>query len=363
MLPFVPETLDIKTISAARLLRKIVFTLDHEADSNAYSLPEQDSPEAAPVEANAHFKTVRLVLGHLLGDDIRFSTESLASPDATLESTLSRLYQSALTRTLVATVLNCPDGTVTPLMVHQFFARIAWLDESILITPEANAQFEFYVHGYTAFWDEAIVLGAGKYSELGGLLTPVPEDLQHWMVQFKRGERRMPIVEWLALSPASALYNGLAVADHEYSEENSVEDESHSVFAGVVASLLPSLGDYEDDVLLLSLTEQLDSTATWVSIEHYLRSIPALDAEAIALPIDLSTPMSVATRREFFRKIAVYVFNPDNEPWLDLALENARRAPGMRALSVATALCLEHPELAPELALRVGIPDAATGAS
>lgn len=354
MLPSVPEALDIKTISTARLLRKIVFTLDHEADSNVYSLPEQDSPEAAPVEANAHFKTVRLVLRHLLGDDIRFSTESIGSPDAGLETKLSTLYQSTLTRTLVATVLRCPEDAVTPLMVHQFFARIAWLDESKLITQEARDQLGFYVDGYTAFWDEAIILGEDNYSELGGLLTPIPTDLQYWMVQFKRGERSMPIVEWITLSSASALYNGLAVADHEYSEENSVESEPHSVFASVVASLLPSHGGYEDDVLMLSLSEQLDSAAMWVSIEHYLRSIPALDAEATALPIDLSTPMSAATRREFFRKIAVYVFNPDNEPWLDLALENARNASEMRALSVATALCLKHPELAPELALRIG---------
>lgn len=354
MLPSVPETLDIKTISTARLLRKIVFTLDHEADSNVYSLPEQDSPEAGPVEANAHFKTVRLVLRHLLGDDIRFSTESIGNPDAGLETKLSTLYQSTLTRTLVATVLRCPEDAVTPLMVHQFFARIAWLDESKLITQEARDQLGFYVDGYTAFWDEAIILGEDDYSELGGLLTPIPEDLQYWMVQFKRGESSMPIVEWITLSSASALYNGLAVADHEYSEENSVESEPHSVFASVVASLLPSHGGYEDDVLMLSLSEQLDSAAIWVSIEHYLRSIPALDAEATALPIDLSTPMSAATRREFFRKIAVYVFNPDNEPWLDLALTNARSASEMRALSVATALCLKHPELAPELALRVG---------
>lgn len=349
-----PEVLDIKTISTAHLLHKIAFTLDHDADNNGYVFPEQDSPEAALIEANAHFKTVRLVLGHLLGDDIRFSTESPANAVTDLDSKLSTLYQSSLTRTLVATVLSCPEDAVTPLMVHQFFARIAWLDESILITPEASAQFEFYVYGYTAFWDGAIVLGVDEYSELGGLLTPIPEDLQYWMVQFKRGERSMPVAEWITLSSASALYNGLAVADQEYSEENSVESDAYSVFASVVASLLPSHGDYEDDVLLLSLTKQLDSAATWVSIEHYLRSIPTLDAEATALPIDLSTPMSAATRREFFRKIAVHVFNPDNEPWLDLALESARSAPGMRALSAAAALCLKHPELAPELALRVG---------
>ncbi|MDB5979664.1 MAG: hypothetical protein JWQ69_679, partial [Pseudomonas sp.] len=331
----------------ATLLRRLSIALNDPIDDPKLSNTPHN-PSAPPVESRHFFRVVRGVLQHIFGSDSAFPGDELADYESTQDLKVAQLYQSPVTRSLVARAWSRSESDITPFWIHQTLHRIAWLNDAHLTSEKARSQLDAYLYGFKEFWDKDIELGEGDYSELGDLFTSVPEDLHMWMVQFKRGLRLAPAPEWFALAPASALYQGLL-----YGEEKEATSDTLTVFASVVSRLLPTHDDYHDEALMHSLTEQLDSPGAWISIVAYLQAIPTKATLGLQLQIDAAMPLSTATRCDFFRRIAVHVLNPDNKPWLDQAISQARRAPGMRILSLATSLCVEQSKLTSELALRI----------
>jgi len=344
MTPTVLQPLNVQTITADRLLRKIDIALG----ITNYPVPGTSASATDSARREEHFRIARRVLNHLLGEDISFSTNDLATPDAEQDSKLARLYQSVEARRLYANAMGTSEAEVSPWMLHQFFARIAWLDESGVTTESARRQLENFLYESTPFWGVETVLGRGAYSELGELLTVVPEDLRQWMVQFKRGARLVPMGEWIALSSGRALYNGLAAQQNVLADEG--KRTALSRLCDVLSGIVPT-NEYRDNALLSSLDEQLKMPRVWTSLILNLEAMPRNDRPDANLRVDLSTHTSVATRVEYFRKIAVYVVNPDNERWLVPAIDKAKSASGMRALSLAIKLRFEHSGLAFESAM------------
>ncbi|MEE5115782.1 deaminase domain-containing protein [Pseudomonas alliivorans] len=330
----------ILTLDTRQLLFNVAVALDPNLP-----VPDLSDRDVVPED---HFRTVRRVLNHLLGDDIRFSTDGLAQPNADQERKLSLLYQSDKARQLCADTLHVPEADVSTWLMQQFFARIAWLNESVVVTDTARAQLENYLYVTLPFWGGRVVLGQDEFSELGELLVPVPDDLRLWMVQFRRGARLVPIAQWVAMSPAETLYNGLA-AWHAVVHTDSGQD-AISLFCESFSRLIPTT-QYRDRDLLNWLNLSLEKTDFWSSFTSSLTG--ALGDERLLdnLQVDLATPTSLATRLDYLRKLASYVVDPDNEQWLASAIAEARRAPGMRALSLAIRLSFEHSGLAFESAI------------
>jgi hypothetical protein len=340
-------TPDPENIFDATLLRRLSIALNDPIDDPALS-DTADNPYAPAVDARHFFRVVRGVLQHIFGNDSAFPGDDPTDYESTQDLKVAQLYQSPVTRSLIARTWARSESDITPFWIHQTLHRVAWLNDAHLTSEKAQSQLDAYLYGFKDFWDKDIELGHGDYSELGDLFASVPEDLQPWMVQFKRGLRLAPAPEWFALAPASALYQGLL-----YGEKKEATSDTLTVFASVVSRLLPTHDDYHDEALMHSLTEQLDSPGAWISIVDYLLAIPTKATLGLQLQIDAATPLSTATRCDFFRRIAVHVLNPDNKPWLDQAIAQARRALGMRILSLATSLCVEQPKLTSELALRI----------
>lgn len=331
--PIPTDTLDIYAVNEEL---SGVVALD---ENHLLAIPEGSGEQDR--EPSVHFEVVRAVLKRLLGDDSDFHVTDLSDPTTQLDSALLRLYQSPRTRTLVSRLKNCPEETLNHVQIHQFFADIAWLNESSLTTPHARAQYDAYLYDADSYWSPAIVLGEGDYSELGELLKPIPEDLRHWMIQFKRGARFAPIVEWISAAPARVLYQGMAAAI-----------DAESPFQVVVSRLFSTQGSYQDKALLDSLTQQLDSSAAWLMIIDSLSAMPLTERGTALLPIDMATPISSATRRVFLRQVAEYAMNPDGQPWLSEAISSAETTSSMRALSLAIRLRQVHPDITSEVALR-----------
>ncbi|AWK13869.1 hypothetical protein SK355_11480 [Candidatus Fukatsuia symbiotica] len=330
-----------------QLLQAVINELgnDNESEISNEIRPNITAQSALVTSAKAlkHFKVVRLVLAHLFGAEITFPiADVVAGSHAGQEAKLLTLYCSTRSKTLVEKVLGCPANEVTPALVHHFFGRLAWIDESTLTGTSAQAQLEKYLFGINPFWDKEIQLGAGDYSELGGLLTPVPTDLRSWMIQFKRGERLYIAAEWLATVSAADLYDGFAQG------EGKKDAAPLLVFTTAFDRLLAPLPhEYQDNLLVPALTKQISSVASWLSIEIYLSKM------ADASTIDLGEPVSLATRMLFYHKITQYVINPDNGTWLATDIERAQNAPGMQTLSLAISLRREHSTLKPEQALKI----------
>ncbi|QHF01107.1 hypothetical protein N015_01260 [Pseudomonas asturiensis] len=331
---------NILTLDTRQLLFNVAVALD----------PNLPAPYLSdnPVLPEEHFRTVRRVLNHLLGDDIRFSTLGLAQPNAEQEHRLSLLYQSDKARQLCADTLHVPEADVSTWLMHQFFARIAWLNESVVVTDTARAQLENYLYVTLPFWGANIVLGEDEFSELGELLAPVPDDLRLWMVQFRRGARLVPIAQWVSLNPVQTLYNGMA-ARHAAAHTDSGQD-AISLFCESFSRLIPTT-QYRDRELLDWLTLSLEKADFWSSLTLSLAVTPDDDALLGDLQVDLATPTSLATRAGYLRKLVSYVVDPDHEQWVESAIADARRAPGMRALSLAIRLSFEHSGLAFESAI------------
>lgn len=340
-------TTDLEKVFDATLLRRLSIALNDPIDDPALGETE-NNPSAPPVEARHFFRVARGVLQHIFGNDRAFPTDEMADSESTQDLKVAQLYQSPATRSLIARTWGRSESDITPFWIHQIFGRIAWLNDAHLTSESARSQREAYLYGFNEFWDPDIALGEGEYSELGDLFASVPEDLRLWMVQFKRGARLALASEWFALAPASALYQGLL-----YGEKKEATSDTLDVLSAVASRLLPTHGDYQDEALMHSLTEQLDSPGAWISIVVYLKAIPTTATLGLELRVDTATPLSTATRCDFFRRIAVYVLNPGNEPWLEQAIAQAKRAPGMRVLSLATSLCARRPRVTSESALRI----------
>ncbi|WP_025995440.1 deaminase domain-containing protein [Pseudomonas viridiflava] len=326
---------DILAINASQLLLAIERALGASSDSASYITDSIVLPED-------QFRIVRRVLIHLLGEDIRFSTRDLAAADAEQEHKLSLLYRSAKARKLYADALGVEEADVSPWHMHQFYARIAWLNESTVTGEAAKAQLEHYVFKSLPFWGAAQMPGKSGYSALGELLTPIPEDLRLWMVQFKRGARLVPVAEWIEHCSAQSLYNGLAVRHARKSDGDA--PDALSLFCDTFSALIPA-DLYRDRTLSDWLNPLLATPSSWSVCMDVLTSVEHSEPTLGGLQIDAGTPMSLPTRAEYLRKLAAFVVNPDNERWLAPAIASAERAPAMRALSLAIRLRFEHGNL------------------
>nr|WP_122315106.1 deaminase domain-containing protein [Pseudomonas cichorii] len=298
MTPTVLQPLNIQSIKTSRLFLNIELALGVAQ----YPVSPERYSGTAQVSSAEHFAIVRLVLHHLLGADTTLSDINPVRPDADQERKLFLIYQSEKAWKLYADAMGTPVSEVTPWLVHQFFARMAWLE---------------------------------------GPLTAVPADLRPWMMQFKRGARLMPIGEWIARSSAASLYNGMAVARDEQSRPVL------SVVCDAISTLLPP-GEYRDKALWSALEEKFSAIETWWLLEFYLKAMP----ESVqGLQLDFLTPTSVASRAGFYRKVAVHALNPEGAPWLADAISRAAHAPGMRSLSLASELRFRHASLSFESAM------------
>nr|WP_249583094.1 deaminase domain-containing protein [Pseudomonas viridiflava] len=332
MLSTTHHPLEILAIDASQLFLNIDAALGVPRDPLSYVTDDAALPQE-------HFRIVRLVLTHLLGEDISFSTRDMAVPDADQQHKLSLLYQGTRARALYAAAMGVAEADISTWQMHQFYARIAWLNESAVTGEAGQAQLEDYVFKSLPFWGATAIPGVAGYSQLADLLAPIPEDLRLWMVQFKRGARLVPAAEWIQLSSMQSLYNGLA-ARHTAEMGSAV-----SLFCDSFSGLIPN-GLYRDRALSDWLTTHLQTPDVWSTLTEALSSTGRAESGPGDLQVDPATHMSVATRAEYLRKIVTCVVNPDNERWLAPAIANAQRAPAMRALSLAIRLRFEHPGLA-----------------
>ncbi len=149
----------------------------------------------------------------------------------------------------------------------------------------------------------------------------------------------LPMGEWVDLCSGRALYNGMASQLNILGNDQT--PSALSLLCDVIAGMTPPR-EYRDKVLLASITEQLETPRIWASLILYLQAIPQNDQPVSGIQVDFSTPLSLATRAGFFRKVVAYVVNPDNQGWLTPAIDKATAAPGMRALSLAIRLGFEH---------------------
>ncbi|WP_339056433.1 hypothetical protein [Candidatus Regiella endosymbiont of Tuberolachnus salignus] len=299
------------------------------------------------------------LLTYLLGSDISFPVPTdmaeLYSASATQENKLLTLYHSDLTKALIAKVLGCSPNAVNSEVAHAFFGRLAWLDTATITSDKAKAQLEKYLYGPQPFWDPAIQLGSGDYSELGQLLSSIPDELRWWMVQFKRGERLYLLTEWLPLASQKTLYDGFVKQTQQQG------DDPLLVFAGVIDRELKSVKQqYRDDVLAPALNTALASKNTAVLVMLYFNWNAVQEGatrEQDLPPIDWSEPISLATRRDCYQRMATYLLNSSNAPgdedWLSDAIEQAQQANGMQVLSLATALRQARPQLERDQALKL----------
>ncbi|GAB7530318.1 deaminase domain-containing protein [Pseudomonas sp. 3A(2025)] len=328
------QPLTIHSIKTGRLF----YNIDLALGLVPYSVAVESHSDAADVSPQEHFRVARRVLVHLLGDDIGFSNGNPALPDTAQEYKLWLLYQSDKAWKLYADAVGTPLSEITPWLMHRFFARIAWLDESVISSEAARAQLQDFVYGLRPYRDTGVVVDLEDYPLLGELVEPVPEDLRHWMVQFKRGGQLMPLGEWIARSTGHALYNGIFAQRHEATRP------SLDVFSDAVAAMVPA-GEYRDKALSGALAKAIGSLATWLTIVYDLKAIPEGDRPDSRLQLDVLTPTSIDSRAGFLRKVAVYVLNPADEDWLTVAIANARMAPGLQILSLASALRFRHAQL------------------
>lgn len=216
----------------------------------------------------------------------------------------------------------------------------------------------------TPFWSAADLLGSGDYSELGALFDTIPEALRLWMVQFKRGARLVPMGEWVDLCSPAALYAGLA-ADHADSGSGAKRAAADIVWDEM--SWLFAPGEYHDSALFALINQRLSEPRSREQMQRYLAAIPSASSPHGYLQVDVSTPVTRAARAQWLRKVVTYAVNPRSVPWLHTAIDKARAAPGMRALSLAIKLRFEHPTLPFDqvigLATLLLLPDLASSAA
>ncbi|WP_295476729.1 deaminase domain-containing protein [uncultured Pseudomonas sp.] len=296
-------------------------------------VPAERYASVLQVRAADHFRIVRLVLGHLLGDDI--FTGDPVQPALYL----ARLYQGDGVRQLYAEVMGVAQAEVTVWQVHQFLARLAWLNLPPASDAAAHEQLEDFLYGVAARRGADL---AEDYPLLGELLTPIPEVLRAWMVPLKRGARYLTAEAWVTLGTGQLLYQGLA--------EDEPALETLVTLGPGQAAWLPA-GKSHDQALAEALDARLHGTATG---QWLVRCFTALAQQGITcqglLP-DPLTPLADTGRAVFLRKLAEHTLNPGGRPWLAEAQAAASRSPGRRALSLATVLRQRYANLSPAQAM------------
>ncbi len=333
-----PSTL--QTLETSRLF----LNIEQALGTTPHPVSTERHAGTADVPADEYFRIVRLVLTHLLGEDTGFANGNPALPDAAQANRLMQLYQGEKAWKLCADAVGVPLSEVTPWLVHQFFARMAWLNEARFSTPAQRSQLHDLIYELRYYQSPDEVVDMRENPLFAELLGSVPEDLRLWMVQFKRGERLMPMGELIARSDGRALCSGLLA----WSQQDS--RSALSVFSDVMAAKVAP-GDYCDKTVSSALEQQLKTLATWASMVAYLQAIPESDHPDSRLQLDVLTPTSVDSRSELLRKVATYVLNPTDDDWLALAIAGARQAPGMQLLSLAIELRSRHADLALEPAM------------
>ncbi len=310
--------------------------------SQRLSLALGNPASSFSIDADAYFDLIRQMLVYLLEGDLTFAVDELHRLDGAQDERLRKLYQSEKTRALVAQVLQVTAQSLTPAIIHQFFADLVRLSGEGLDTAGDREQLEDYVHNsIVPFWSPEIVLGQGRYASLGKLLENVPQDLKFWLLQFRRGHDMLPLAQWLKAASDALLYRAMAHA------ENSPEQESPlDVVLKVLHRILTEDERLQDDVVEASLNQQLEGLSVRLTIIDCLQALPKAQRLCGGLDVDLTTPVSRSTRHEFFGRVVRHALNPDGQPWLDAAILEARSAHGLRGLILAVALHARHRTLA-----------------
>ncbi|WP_165840756.1 deaminase domain-containing protein [Pseudomonas sp. SDI] len=279
----------------------------------------------------------------MLGDDITFPGNADVPSRKLLD-----LYCSRATHELIAELLEVAPQAIEPRLVHAFFARLAWIDDAPITSPEARLQLEDLLYRTSPLSNQASRLGTGEFSELGSLLEPVPEDLQMWMLQFKHGLHWEAAAEWLTHCPIGALQHGLSRC------EPNPPQNALAALASVIERLLPSAADYRDRPLADSLARQLPAEATQQFIHQLILASLGNEPVGQARQIEWSPSLDATTCRQLFTRLALATLGANDEPWLALALHMAAQAPEVQAFSFATQLIRRHPQLSSQCCLRLG---------
>ncbi len=356
--------------------RILAFPLQHISTPQLFSNIEQalglahdqtpgsTDDSTGPVQPEAHFRIVERVLAHLLGDDTGFSLNDPAAPEDQQAHLLALIYQSEAAYALCAEAGKLAVEEVTPWHIHQFFARLAWLNEPASTAEQAQAQLNQFLYTSTPLRSAAASLGRGDYAELGTLLDTIPEALRLWMLQFKRGARLVSMDEWIAWCAPPALYAGLAACHAE--SGSSASDTAAGIVWDEVSWLFAS-GEYDDSAVSSLINQRLAEPRCREQTQRYLQAIPKVSSPHAYLQVDVSTPVTRAARAQLLRKVVTYAVHQGSVPWLSPAMDKARTAPGRRALSLAIKLRFEQPTLTFDqvigLAALLLLPDLASSAA
>lgn len=348
--PFTPSQL-LEKIRAHVMTRP---STEEDLDNNILSpapalvANDLDIPLSTPLDAYDPIRAVHLTLNYLLDGNTRFPED----PRFTFVN-LMDLYGDTKTYALVAAVLDVEPDTLTPRHIHHFFARIAWINEASIKTPSARKQLDELLFGEKPLSAEAARLGKGEFSELGELLTGVPDALQIWMLQFKRGEHRDTASDWLAHCPAENLLNDLTAY-----EANPAQTALTALIM-TLKEVLPTKTEYEDNALILSrnrhLTEPMmnlrvrvlpaaSQVPTWTDEDRSRDDRP---------PVEWSKAQTQDVGARLLRKVVLHVLDASTEAWVRLTLDDAQRAQGMQAFSFANKLKQVHPALSTTDCLRL----------
>ncbi|PYC18618.1 deaminase domain-containing protein [Pseudomonas mosselii] len=307
-----------------------------------------DIPLGAPLEAYDPIRAVHLTLNYLLDGNTRFPEDPRF-----IFVNLMDLFGDTKTYALVAAVLGVEADTLTPRQIHDFFARIAWVNEASIKTPAARKQLDELLFGEKPLSAEAARLGKDEFCELGELLTGVPEALQIWMLQFKRGERRDTASDWLAHCPAENLLKGLTA--HELNPAQT----ALTALTITLKEVLPTQIGYEDNALILSrnlhLTQPLMNLRVRVlpaasQVPAWADEDPSRDDSP---PVEWSNAQTQDLGARLLRKVVLHALDASTEAWVPLTLDIAQRAQGMQAFSFANKLKQVHPTLSATDCLRL----------
>lgn len=348
--PFTPTQL-LEKIRAHVTTRP---STDEDLDNNILSptpalvADDLDIPLSTPLDAHDPIRAVHLTLNYLLDGNTRFPED----PRSTFVN-LMDLYGNTKTYALVAAVLDVEPDTLTPRQIHDFFARIAWINEASIKTPAARKQLDALLFGEKPLSAEATRLGKDEFSELGELLTGVPDALQIWMLQFKRGERRDTASDWLAHCPAENLLKGLTAY------ESNPAQTALTALTITLKEVLPTKTEYEDNALILSrnlhLTQPMMNLR--VRVLPAASQVPAWADEDRSRddspPVEWSKPQTQDLGARLLRKVALHALDASTEAWVPLTLAIAQRAHGMQAFSFANKLKQVHPALSATDCLRL----------
>lgn len=347
-------------LTPSQLLEKILAyvstrpSTDEDLDNSILSpVPalvanDLDIPLSVPRDACDAIRAVHLTLNYLLNGNTRFPEEPRF-----IFRNLMDLYGDTRTYALVAAVLDVAPDTLTPRQIHQFFARIAWVNEASIKTPTAKTQLEELLFGEKALSAETARLGKDEFSELGELLTGVPDALKTWMLQFKRGERRDIASDWLARCPAENLLKDLTAY------ELNPAQTALTALTITLQEVLPTRTEYEDNALIISRNLQLTQPMMKLRVRVLpgASQVPPLANEDGYRDDSPSVEWSNAQTQDLgtrlLRKVVLHALDASTEAWVPLTLDNVQRAQGMQAFSFAHTLKQVHPALSTPDCLRI----------